>query len=88
MMTGPDDDPDQNGVRGYVSCLGSQWQLRTATNLDHLEARIKAAMGSGEALDIEIEGRTEGARSARVVINGRALPFVELWNEDQPRDTD
>jgi hypothetical protein len=81
-MTGSEAHRDE-GARSFLKFGDSQWQLRGTTNLDHLEARIKAAMRSGEALDIEIEAGRDGASSARVVLNGRALPYVELWNEDE-----
>jgi hypothetical protein len=40
---------------------GLQWRLRSETNLDHLEAQIKAAMRSGEPFAIETEARTPTA---------------------------
>ena len=67
-------------VRGYLAVNGLQWRLRNDTNLDHLEAQIKAAMRSGDPFAIETDAPGDG-RSARIVLNGHALPYVVLWEQ-------
>jgi hypothetical protein len=54
-----------------------RWRLADDTNLDILEAHIKAAMHSGEALSIEVESDCAPFQT-RLVLNGRALAFVVL----------
>jgi hypothetical protein len=61
----------------------ASWRLPEGTNLDHLEALIKAAMRSGDPLDVEVEGESPAHRMC-LLLNGRALPFVVL--SEQPRD--
>jgi hypothetical protein len=52
-------------------------RLPDGTNLAALEAHIKAAMRSGDALMIELQP-DEHASDCRVILNGNALPFVIL----------
>jgi hypothetical protein len=74
--------PDEPApVRGYLAVNGLQWRLRNDTNLDHLEAQIKAAMRSGDPFAIETEAPDTDGRSARIVLNGHALPYVVLWEQ-------
>jgi hypothetical protein len=55
----------------------ASWRLPDDTNLDHLEALIKAAMRSADPLAIEVQDDTTTNRTC-LVLNGRALPFVVL----------
>ena len=68
-------------ARGYLAVNGQQWRLRNDTSLDHLEAQIKAAMRSGDPLAVETDAPTRDGQSARIVLNGHALPYVVLWEQ-------
>jgi hypothetical protein len=53
------------------------WRLADDLNLGYLEAQIKAAMRSGDALTVEVLDDDASRRSA-IVLNGSALSFVVL----------
>ena len=53
------------------------WLLRGDTNLALLEAHIKAAMRSGEPLEVELQPDDPTTQS-RVILNCHALAFVVL----------
>ena len=57
---------------------GQCWRLPDDTNLDFVEAHLKAVMNRGEAFVCEVHGGNDKL-GRRVVLNGRALPFVELY---------
>ena len=57
---------------------GQRWRLPDDTNLDFVEAHLKAVMNRGEAFVVEVCAENEKA-ARRVVLNGRALAFVELY---------
>jgi hypothetical protein len=59
------------------------WRLPDDLNLSYLEAQIKAAMRSGDALTLEVldDGAT---RRSVIVLNGSALPFVVLTENVAP----
>jgi hypothetical protein len=61
-------------------------RLPDDTSLAALEAHIKAAMRSGDALMIELQP-DEHATDRRVILNGSALGFVVLLEsvEDAPK---
>lgn len=73
--------PDLAPVRSYLAVNGLQWRLRSDASLDHLEAQIKAAMRSGDPFAVETDAPSAGAQSARIVLNGHALPYVVLWEQ-------
>jgi hypothetical protein len=54
-----------------------RWRLPDDTNLDVLEAQIKAAMSSGEPIGVEVLPDAPSTRRT-IVLNGRAMPFVVL----------
>jgi hypothetical protein len=65
----------------WLSLEGAEpqrWRLPDDTNLDFIEAHIKMAMRRGEAFAFEVHDDTESI-GRRVVLNGRALPFVVLY---------
>lgn len=66
-----------DNVSKWLALGGESWRLPDATNLDHLEALIKSAMRGGDSLTVEV--RCDGmAKRRTLVLNGQALPFVEL----------
>ena len=81
----PTSDSSTNGS-SFPTCKwleleGAQshrWRLSDDTNLDFVEAHIKAAMRKGEAFAFEVHADDESI-GRRVVLNGRALPFVVLY---------
>jgi hypothetical protein len=75
-------------VHNYLAVNGLQWRLHTDTNLDHLEAQIKAAMRSGDPFAIETDAPDANGHSARIVLNGHAVPYVVLWQQAEADDGD
>ncbi|HWS48153.1 MAG TPA: hypothetical protein VN636_19980 [Acidimicrobiia bacterium] len=59
-----------------------RWRLADDTNLDYIEAQIKAAMRSGDTLTVEV-GCVEGSQKHRLVLNGHALPYVLLIEDGE-----
>ena len=57
---------------------GQRWRLPDDTNLDFVEAHLKAVISRGEAFVFEVKDDGE-KNGRRVVLNGRALGFVELY---------
>jgi len=57
--------------------LNQRWRLPDDANLDVLEALIKRAFACGEALSVEVYADNRSSQR-RIVLNGRALPFVCL----------
>jgi hypothetical protein len=73
-------------LRSYLAVNGFQWRLRTDANLDHVEAQVKAAMRSGDPFAVETDPQAAGGESARIILNGHALPYVLLWEQREPDD--
>ncbi len=59
----------------------SKWRLHDDANLDFLEAQIKAAMRARDSITVDVVSDDRSA-SRRLVLNGSALHFVELIEED------
>ena len=57
---------------------GRRWRLPDDTNLDFVEAHLKSVISKGEAFVFEVHGEADKI-GRRVVLNGRALGFVELY---------
>ena len=76
----PSRDPSRPAQKwlGLDGVPEQRWRLSDDANLDMLEAHIKAAMRSGEAVTVEVRSDCPPFQS-RIVLNGRALAFVVLF---------
>jgi hypothetical protein len=61
------------------------WRLPDDANLEHLEAMIKAAFRGGEPLAIEVLDADDPAIRSSLIMNGRALPHVVLFERRRDR---
>jgi hypothetical protein len=79
LRAAPCESPLRPGL--YLTVNGEHWRLYTDRNLDYIEAQIKAAMNAGNALAIETDAPFDGGQAARIVLSGKSLPLVLLWEQ-------
>ncbi len=76
--------PDVASTEKWLTLDGvpaGRWRLPDDTNLDLLEAHIKAAMRSGDVFTVEVQ-TDSGSCASRILLNGKALPYVVLSETD------
>jgi hypothetical protein len=81
LRAAPSEYPLRPGL--YLTVNGEHWRLYTDRNLDYIEAQIKAAMNAGNALAIETDPPVDGGQAARIVLSGKSVPVVLLWEQPE-----
>ncbi len=62
---------------------GERWALPDETDLDVLLAQLTGGMEQGNAVAVTV--RIDERRTGTLLVNGRAVPFVLLWEEGGPK---